>query len=226
VRRYIASDLHNGNEVSDYDRVMAFLNLVEDDADEFLVLGDFEELLWANINTLLTVKPYSYITDKIKQIAQKKPTRIVLGNHDWSLGFFASQVEPAKIVSPFAENGIYYTHGHSEFDWLSFWTGTLVDPIYWGNALPFVLPWMFPLWLATRIWAKSEDTYNWGIALIHERARGYAVEHGYQGVVFGHTHYPVDEIRGGIRLVNCGDMLDSYSFAIVEDGVISLHRFP
>ncbi|GAI91991.1 unnamed protein product, partial [marine sediment metagenome] len=36
MKRYIASDFHNGNDVADYDRVMAFLDLVDDDADEFL----------------------------------------------------------------------------------------------------------------------------------------------------------------------------------------------
>ena len=30
MKRYIASDLHNGNDVSDYDRTMGFLDLVEE----------------------------------------------------------------------------------------------------------------------------------------------------------------------------------------------------
>ncbi|HUV56724.1 MAG TPA: metallophosphoesterase, partial [Dehalococcoidales bacterium] len=107
MKRYIASDFHNGNEVADYDRVMAFLELVDDDADEFLIIGDFEELLWSNMNILTTVSPYQDITEKVRGIAQRKPVRIILGNHDWSLGLFASQLEPAKITSPFAEEGIY-----------------------------------------------------------------------------------------------------------------------
>lgn len=225
MKRYIASDFHNGNEVSDYDRVMSFLDLVDDDADEFLILGDFEELLWSNMGILTTVTPYRYVNEKVRAIASKKPTRIVIGNHDWNLGLFASYIEPVKIISPFAENGVFYTHGHYEFDWLSFWTGTPVDPIYWQSALPFVFPWAFPLWLATRVWARAEDTYNWGIALIHERARAYAEKDGYHTLVFGHTHYPIDEMRGGIRLVNIGDSLDSYSFAIEENGRIELKYY-
>ncbi len=225
MKRYIASDFHNGNEVTDYDRVMSFLELVDDDADEFLILGDFEELLWSNMNILTTVKPYRYVTEKVKSIAQKKHVAYVIGNHDWNIGLFASQIEPVKIVSPFAENGVYYTHGH-EFDWLSLITGTPVDPIYWKNALPFIAPWAFPIWLATRMWLGAEDKYHWGIALIHERARDYAVKNGYHTVVFGHSHYPVDEMRGGIRLVNDGDFLDSYSYAIVENGTIELRSFP
>lgn len=222
MKRIICSDLHNGNEITDYDRLMAFLDLVQSDAaDEFLLLGDIEELLWSNIQILTTVKPYRYVTDKIREIARKKPTKVVLGNHDWNLGLFASQIEPAKIVSPFAEDGIYYTHGH-EFDWLSIVTGTPVDPIWWSVALPFVFPTQALLWLATRIWAKSEDTYHWGITLIHEQARAYAEKNGYHTIILAHTHFPVDEIRAGIRLVNCGDMMDSYSYIVEENGIISL----
>lgn len=221
MKRYIASDFHNGNEVSDYEKVMAFLDLVDDDADEFLILGDLEELLWSNMTILTTVTPYSYVTEKIKAIAQKKPVKVILGNHDWNLGVFASQIEPAKIVSPFAEDGVYFAHGH-EWDWLSIITGTPVDPIYFSAALPFVFPVLFPMWLATKVWAKAEDTYGWGITIIHERARDYAEKHGYSAVTLGHTHYPVDEMRGGIRIVGSGDMMDSYSYVVQEDGIIEL----
>jgi len=224
MRRYIASDFHNGNEVSDYDRVMSFLELVDDDADEFLILGDWEELLYSNMNILLTVKPYCYVTTKVREIARKKPTSIIIGNHDWNLGLFTSYLTPARIVSPFSSDGVYYTHGH-EWDWLSIITGTPVDPIYWGTAFPFVFPTQFLLWLATRVWAKSEDTYSWGIAWIHERARAYAVDHGYHTIILGHTHYPIDEMRGGIRIINAGDMLDSYSYIVEEDGIIDLRYF-
>lgn len=225
MKRYIASDFHNGNDVSDYDRVMSFLELIDDDADEVLILGDFLELLWSNLTILTTVKPYRYVIEKVRDIATRKPVSCVIGNHDWSLGLFASLIEPAKVVSPFAENGVYYTHGHREFDLVSFWTGTVVDPIYWQVAFPFVFPLAFPMWLALRVWAKAEDTYNWGIELIHERARSYAVKNGYSTVVFGHSHYPADEVRGGIRLVNVGDSLDSYSFAIEENGRIELKYY-
>ncbi|GAI48195.1 unnamed protein product, partial [marine sediment metagenome] len=88
MKRIICSDLHNGNEITDYDRVMGFLELVDDDADELIILGDFEELLWSNIQILTTVKPYRYVTEKVKAIAQKKPVLICLGNHDWNLGLF------------------------------------------------------------------------------------------------------------------------------------------
>lgn len=224
MKRYIASDFHNGNDISDYDRVMAFLNLVDDDADEFLILGDFEELLWSNMQILTTVKPYRYVTDKVKEIAQKKPVSYVIGNHDWNIGLFASQIEPVKIVSPFAEDGVYYTHGH-EWDWLSIITGTPVDPIYWKNALPFVAPWAFPMWLATRVWAEAEDTYFWGIAVLHEQARAHAARNGYHTVILGHTHFPADEMRGGIRIVNDGDMLDSYSYLVQKNGLIELKYY-
>ena len=224
MRRYIASDFHNGNDVADYDRVIGFLELVEADADELLLLGDFEELLWSNLTILETVQPYSYVTDKVVQIAQKKPTKVILGNHDWNLGLFASQIEPITIVNPFAEDGVYYCHG-SEFDWLSVITGTPVDPIYWKSPFPFLFPTQLLLWLATRVWAKSEDTYGLGVALIHEGARAFAEKNGYHTVVLGHTHYPAVEVRGGVSLYNTGDMMGSYSYLVQENGILELKYF-
>ena len=143
MKRYIASDFHNGNEVGDYGRVMGFLDLVEDDADEFLILGDFEELLWSNFNILTTVKPYSYVTEKVKAIAREKPVKIVLGNHDWNL----------------------------------------------------------------------------------ERAADYARENGHHTVILGHTHFPAAEVRGGIKVYNTGDQMESYSYAVQENGIIGLRAF-
>lgn len=222
MKRYIASDFHNGNEVADYEKVMGFLDLVETDADEFLVLGDWEELLWSNMNIVTTVKPYSHVTEKIKTIAQKKPVRLCLGNHDWNLGLFASQIEPAKIVFPFAENGVYYTHGH-EWDWLALITGTPFDPIYWAVMFP-LLPMNFLMFLATRVWGDA-STYSWGTAFIAERARAYAIESGCHTVVYAHTHYPADDLRGGIRVINSGDMLENYTYLVEDSGIIGLRTF-
>lgn len=224
MKRYIASDFHNGNEVSDYNRVMAFLDLVEDDADEFLILGDWQELLWSNMNILTTVKPYSYITQKVKDIASTKPVSCVTGNHDWNIGLFASLIEPIKIVQPFTENGVFYVHGH-EYDWESFILGTPVDPIWWSVSFPFVLPLGLGFLLLNKILGKEEDVYSWGIGLIHDRVSRFAIKEGYHTVIFGHTHYPVEEIRGGIKLYNCGDAVDSYSYLIQTDDIIELKYF-
>jgi len=223
LKRYIASDFHNGNEVSDYDRVMAFLELVDDAADEFLILGDWEELLFSNMTILTEVEPYSSVTEKVREIARKKPVNLILGNHDWPQGLFASNIEPISIIPPFAEDGVYYTHGH-EWDWMSIIVGTPVDPIWWRKTFP-ILPLHLLLFLASRTWEKAQDIYNMGVTIIHERARAYAAGHGYHTVVFGHTHFPTVEVRGGIRLYNSGDMLDSYSYLVQTDDVIELKFF-
>lgn len=223
MKRYIASDFHNGNEVTDYDRVMAFLDLVDEDADEFLIVGDFEDLLWSNMNILTKTKPYSYVTEKVIDIAKKKPTKLIPGNHDWAQSLFASYIEPISISPSFAEEGVYYTHGH-EWDWMSIFLGTPADPIWWWKTFPLTPPHLL-LSLANKTWGNAEDMYALGIAIIHERARAYAASHGFHTVVLGHTHFPTVETRGGIRLFNTGDMLDSYSYLLQTDGQIELRSF-
>jgi len=224
VRKYIASDFHNGNDAPDYDRVMGFLDLVDDDADEFIITGDWEELLWSNMDRVLKVKPYSHVTTKVREIAQKKPVKVIIGNHDWNLGLFSSYLEPAQVVSPFGEDGIYFSHGH-EWDILSVITGTPVDPIWWSVAFPFVFPTQLFLWLATKIWLGAKDEYNWAVGLINKGAVDYAKARGYQTVIFGHTHFPQDVVQNEVRLVNTGDMLDSYSYVVVENSNIELRYF-
>lgn len=221
MRRYIASDFHVGNDVTDYDRVMGFLDLVEEDADEFLILGDWLELLWSNMTIVTTMEPYRSVVEKVRAIARNKPVKLVLGNHDWNIDLFDSEIEPIEVVEPFAENGVYYCHGF-EFDWVSIIAGTPVDPIYWRMHFPFSLPPAWGLWIINKWFIGEEDAYFWGIAFIHERVRAYAVKNGYNTVVFGHTHFPCEEIRGGIKLYNCGDMVDSYSYLVQEDGNIEL----
>jgi len=225
LKRYIASDLHNGNDVSDYDHVMGFLDLVEDDADEFLIVGDWGELLWSNMTILSTVAPYRHITQKTRDIASKKPTRMVVGNHDWNIGLFTSIIEPVEVVQPFAENGVYFCHGH-QFDWESFILGTPVDPIWWSvNVAFFTLPLGLGYFFLNKIFGAEEDAYHKGIEIIHERASKYALENGHHTVVFGHTHLPIIEERNSVNLYNSGDMVDSYSYLVQENGVIELRFF-
>jgi predicted phosphodiesterase len=225
MKRIICSDFHVGNEVSDYDRVMGFLEFADDVGDELLILGDWLELLWSNMTILTTVAPYKYITQRVKDIATRKPVSCVIGNHDWNIGLFASLIEPVKIVQPFAENGVFYVHGH-EYDWESFILGTPIDPIWWSvNIAFFTFPLGLGFFLLNKILGTEEDAYNKGIAIIHERASNYALKNGYHSVVFGHTHLPIIETRNGINLYNSGDQVDSYSYLIQENGIINLRTF-
>lgn len=224
MKRYIASDIHDGNTYSDYDRIMGFLDLVDDDADELLILGDFLELSFSNINIITKVEPYSSLLEKVKAIAVRKPVKYILGNHDWYSGVFASLIEPIEIVPRFSENGTYYCHGH-ETSWYNFTIGTPFDPAYWRKMFPFVLPPVAFMWVVNKWLGIYDDTYSWAVALLHEGAATYARKNGYHTLVFGHTHCPCVETRGGVNLYNSGDMLDSYSYLVQENGKIELKYF-
>jgi UDP-2,3-diacylglucosamine pyrophosphatase LpxH len=224
MKRYIASDFHISNTIADIDRVMGFLNLVDDDADEFLIMGDWLDLLWSNMTIISTVKPYSDIFLKFRQIAASKPVNCIPGNHDWNLSMFASLIDPVKIVPAFAENGVYFTHGH-QWDWVALITGTPVDPIYLKQPFPFLFPPAFFTWAAAKVWASAADTYSMAVAVVQERARAYAAENGYHTVVLGHTHYPTYDSLGGIKVINDGDWLDSYSYVLQNDNNFEVKVF-
>ena len=223
MKRYIASDFHVRNEITDYNRVLSFLELVEADADELLIVGDWLELLWSNLEILTQESPYRDVIEKTREIAQRKIVRVIPGNHDWNIELFSSYLQPIQIIAPFSEDGIYYCHGH-QWDWVSLIMGTPVDPVYWSVAFPFVFPPALGIWIISQWFAEEKDRYFWGIAIIHERAAEFARRNGYHSVVFGHTHYPSVELRGGINLYNCGDFVDSYSYLVEENGIIELRR--
>lgn len=221
MRRYIASDFHIRNEITDYNKVMSFLDIVDEDAEELLIPGDWLELLWSNLNVITRDEPYRSVVERVREIACRKPVKLIPGNHDWNLYLFASELTPISIVPPFAEDGIYFCHGH-EWDWVSFMMGTIVDPVYWSVAFPFVFPPGIGIWIISKWFATEEDIYSWATAFIHERAASFARANGYHSVVFGHTHFPTIESRGGISLYNCGDMVDSYSYLVQNDQEIEL----
>lgn len=55
------------------------------------------------------------------------------------------------------------------------------------------------------------------------RLAGHAIEHGLEGVIFGHLHHPSFENRNGVWLCNCGDWVEHRSFvAEWPDGSLEL----
>jgi hypothetical protein len=66
----------------------------------------------------------------------------------------------------------------------------------------------------------NQDQYTEQIDLICQATRRFVEKKKYKYVVFGHTYYP---IIGG-KLVNCGDMVDSCSYVIIEDGMPKLMK--
>jgi UDP-2,3-diacylglucosamine hydrolase len=52
------------------------------------------------------------------------------------------------------------------------------------------------------------------------------LQEGYQGVIFGHRHAPLQETIEDGRLIVLGDWIRSFTYLRLQDGELSLERWP
>jgi|GEM_PF-1582530 len=146
-------------------------------------------------------------------VAEKVPTTIIWGNHDYKL--WKKVKIPVQVTDSFVSNNIYYCHGW-RFDlqqmfghWLYGW---LVNRF----------PYLYQKFIKTPFELKIEDkNYRLRIEKIHEKAREFIDKEGLDYLIMGHTHEPAGDDD---KLFDCGDMIDSLTYVVIEDGMPRLEK--
>lgn len=150
---------------------------------------------------------YMPIVKLLQRWQHNHPTCIFFleGNHDRENPFLATQ---DHIYFPEAK--AYVCHGH-QFDLL--WG--------WLPIKSFPVPRFVQRWYRTPAKEKRKGhlpDYHLMSMQVEYQAGKVALKKGYQTVVFGHTHLP-RVIRGEVfTLANSGDMVDSMSYLIYDNG--------
>lgn len=129
-------------------------------------------------------------------------------------------------------DNIEYRHGY-EFDmtWggVSLWPGVSRVVFWLADHFPGLCIKFWNVFRkrgspAKRKWEGYDQTpwgdWHWQVGWIHLQAMNYAVKQRCK-LVIGHTHCP--GIYGGI-LADDGDMVDSFSYLIVQDGEFSINH--
>ena len=213
MKTYISSDLHIGFEESNYPKIVEFFDIVKNDADKLILIGDIFDLWRCPVETIVGEEPYKTAYEAIVSTAHRVPTRIVFGNHDYNLQR-KMNVPYVTVSDDFVDDNIFFCHGW-RFDVLqrfgSFAYMWLVD------RFPYLYQRFFrsPSRIPRGEYARADLTTK-----IHDEARRFINKHTFSYLAMGHTHDPV--IDG--KLIDAGDMIDSLSYVVIEDGVPELRR--
>jgi len=232
------SDLHlgDGSRTDDFHRdeeLLAFLEFVESEARELIILGDLFELWQADLEKILF--RHSKVIDKILSLKNKIRVTYVIGNHDY-VPFIKFIDSDAGICLEYrdTENGIIAEHGH-RYDIFNRYKNPL-HSIKWprGRRLalfaaslerfmhPDVDTWMEKsieglgefLQQATLIRnkitpASKEYLRRGGHFGEFQEAVNNHIDRGARVVIFGHTHRCQLETVGKGIYANCGTWTDT-----------------
>ena len=208
---YLASDFHIGDERSNYPKIKEFLDLVKQNADHLVLVGDTWDL-WRNTPKTITTKdPFKSVHDALLDLAKTTNVTIIPGNHDYTL---RRKLDLPNIIirDNFSNNNIFYTHGH-RFD-LEQRIG-----LPFCNIIADYFPFIYQLFFKkpSEIVDKEESAIS---PEIHEIANKFAIDNNYRYVIMGHTHCPIIKDH----VVDCGDFIDSLSYIVIDNDIITLHK--
>ena len=232
------SDLHlgDGSRTDDFHRdkeLLKFLEFVEDEANEFIIVGDLFELWQANMDRVLF--RHNEVVNKILSMRTKIIVRYVIGNHDYIpfIKFINSGVG-ISLEYHDAENGIVAEHGN-RYDIFNRYKNPL-QSVKWPRGRRFALLAASlerfvnrdaDVWLEKAL-EKTEDFLGHA-ALIRnkitpssqeylkkgghfgefEEAVKNHIDNGAKIVIFGHTHRCQLETIGKGIYANCGTWVDN-----------------
>lgn len=211
MRRYVASDWHLGYEHTNYDKILQFLDVVENKADSLILVGDSVDL-WRYPISQMQYNDTGECLRRLKEVAFELPVTIIPGNHDYGLKRRWPKIEQDSnitIRNDFVQNGIYYTHGwqfdvlQRRYSWAYIWLTTQFPYLYQRF---FKKP--------SRMGLPKSDRMSEQVKHIHQKAARYAQKNKYDYVCMGHTHIP------GVWpcVIDCGDFVDSCSYVVIETG--------
>jgi UDP-2,3-diacylglucosamine pyrophosphatase LpxH len=225
MKIYCVSDLHIGYEHSNYKKIQEFFKLVEENANKLILCGDVLDL-WRcpieNIRGNGKTKPNKKVKttfDALCDLSDKMDITYIWGNHDYKVAEKWKEAKDMfKITNEFTSesDNIHYCHGW-RFDIqqrMGYWLyGWLVNQF----------PYFYQKFFKTPFEAKEEEEGHSALStMVHDEARRFIKDKKVKYLIMGHTHDPC----GKKKLYDCGDMVDSLSYIIVENGKPRLERLP
>jgi UDP-2,3-diacylglucosamine pyrophosphatase LpxH len=218
LKIYCASDLHIGFELANYKKIIEFFKLVEEDADKLILCGDILDLWRCPIEKIRTDKKMKKVFSELCSLSDNLDITYVWGNHDYKVAKKWKEANDLfKITDEFTgDDGIYYCHGW-RFDLRQrlgyFLYGWLVNRF----------PYLYQAFFKTPIEIKNQvKRYNLLNKLVHDEAKLFIKQEKAKYLIMGHTH----STYGKGKLYDCGDMVDSLSYVVIENGKPSLRKLP
>ena len=235
---YFISDIHLGakSEKEEKDRVTKFLNFlkeIENKAQKIFIVGDLFDF-WFEYKYVIP-KRYFSVLHQLKKFQEKNiEVHYFTGNHDFWLGDFFS-TEMGIIIHENDWSGtidgkkfyLYHGDGIAKKD-----SGyRFMKKILRNKTNLKIYRWLHPdigipfarfisgssRLYTDRIDLKDNDDYI-------EFARG-KFEEGYDYVMMGHRHNPLEINENGKKYINLGDWLVHFSYAVFDGKEIILRYY-
>lgn len=228
------SDLHlgDGSRADDFhltDEFLRFLDVIEPQASQLIVVGDLLELWQADLDKI--VFHHNKIIERLLILAGKKRLIYIIGNHDHIP--FTKYLNPQlNILLEFKdrESGVWAEHGNQYDIFNRYKDPGMAVRNRRGRNISYLVGWAerilhpdFDEWAANkllkeggaflkqaakiknRLTPSSKEYYKRGGDLSeYEQAAKGLISNGNRIVIFGHTHQPVLKRLATGVYANCG----------------------
>lgn len=213
-------------------RFFNFLDLIRQNGKSLVLVGDLFDF-WYEWRHVIP-KRHFRILYRLRALAEAGiQIHYLAGNHDFRLkGFLEEEIglHTHDCFFPADINGqsIYIDHGDGLL--ASDHGYRLLKKILRNRAAQRIFSWLHPDWG----WALARGTSVTSRTLIKEdpdQDHDYLIHalkmfgEGYDGVVLGHTHRPVEHLQGEHVYVNLGDWITHYSFGLHDGTRLRLQYF-
>ena len=241
---YFISDLHLGLYPYDKSRerekkVVRWLDTIKYDAEELFLVGDIFDF-WHEHKRVVP-KGFVRFLGKLAELSDAGiKITFFSGNHDvWAYNYFKEELNIEIIHKPITReyNGKKFHIGHGDGIGPGDWGYKILIRIFRNRFLQWMFARVHPnfaMWLGTS-WSKN-SRYSKGIV-----AEGYAgsekelqiifakeelKRNHFDYFIFGHRHIPWDlEIAENVRVINLGDWIYSFTFAVFDGKDVELKQF-
>lgn len=248
---YFASDFHLG--IPDYQsslvrekKLVKWLDMISDDADEIFLMGDVFDF-WFEYKHVIP-KGYVRLLGKIAELTDKGiPVNVFKGNHDiWAFDYLNKELNVElhrkPVIRNFDGKNFFLAHGDGMGPGDNGYK--FLKKVFEFKPNQFLFRWLHPdigCWLGLYFSKQSRlanlAKYNKEIQennndeLKYDMLLKYANSKADKNpdidyFIFGHRHIPIHEkIGDNAEMIILGDWLSYFSYAVFEDGKMSLKYF-
>lgn len=241
---YFLSDFHLGApdaaaSLLREKKLIRFLNGIKNDAAAIFIVGDLFDF-WYEYKKVVP-KGYVRILGKLAELTDSGiPVHFFVGNHDmWMTDYFTRELNIPVYFEPqtftFQGRKIYIGHGDGlgpgdrGYKFLKKIFRNRICQWLFGIFPPYI-----GMGIANYFSRKSRaatgqheeqflgEDNEWLVIYCREVLKKEAFDY----FIFGHRHLPIDmEVAPGSRYVNLGDWIRYFSYAVLEDGQLSLKYY-
>lgn len=240
-RIYFLSDAHLGtpdrqSSLVREKKLVAFLDEIKENASDIFLMGDLFDF-WFEYKSVIP-RGFSRILGKISELSdQGIRMHYFTGNHDiWMFNYLAEETGISIYCHPTAitiqGRHFFLAHGDGldEYDR----TFKVLKWIFTNRFLQWSFARLHPNFafsIANR-WSRHSRMMHGDLPFkgekepIVEYSRKYLESEGYDYLIFGHRHCPVDyPLNDRTRLVILGDWLTHFSYAVYDGETLKLKAF-